>query len=77
MTNSIINGIQDDIRNEEFVEMYGDFQTMDTDLLIKIATGKVDARYVAAAMLAGRGVDESGNWVKFSTALKIWSKVVS
>jgi hypothetical protein len=48
-------------------------QTLPTDLLRALASGEIDAREVAAKLMAGRGLDEWGKWVGFERAAFIWS----
>jgi hypothetical protein len=61
------------IGTDKGAEYLGQFSCMSTDLLVKIAAGKVNAQAVAAAMLACRGLDNSGKWIGFDNADKFWS----
>ena len=48
-------------------------QTLSTDLLRALACGEIDAREVAAKLMAGRGLDQEGKWVGFEKAALAWS----
>ena len=48
-------------------------QTLPTDLLRALACGEIDAQEVAAKLMAGRGLDQEGEWVGFSNAAKVWT----
>ena len=41
------------------------FNLTDTELLIKIANGEIDAKELAKAQLANRGLNEKGEWVGY------------
>ena len=41
------------------------FNRIDTELLVKIASGEIDAQELARMQLANRGLNESGEWVGF------------
>lgn len=41
------------------------FQSTWTELLVKIASGEIDAQELARQELANRGLDLSGQWVGF------------
>lgn len=47
-------------------------QTLPTDLLRALACGEIDAREVAAKLMAGRGLDQEGKWVGFDKAAVVW-----
>lgn len=47
-------------------------QTLPTDLLRALACGEIDAREVAAKLMAGRGLDREGKWVGFPAAAAAW-----
>ena len=47
------------------------FSGTHTQLLTKIASGEIDARYLAKRELAARGQDKEGLWVGFDRAEKI------
>jgi hypothetical protein len=47
-------------------------QTLPTDLLQAMANGEIDAREVAAKLMADRGLDSEGQWVGFERAFKAW-----
>lgn len=47
-------------------------QTLPTDLLRALACGEIDAREVAAKLMAGRGLDQEGKWVGFPKAAVAW-----
>ena len=48
------------------------FSMTHNDLLIAIATGKLDAVQLARETLAGRGIGEGGVWVGFDRADAEW-----
>ncbi len=62
-----MNGTLRDELNPLFV-----FQMTHNDLLIAIATGKLDAVQLARETLAGRGIGEGGVWVGFDRADAEW-----
>lgn len=47
-------------------------QTLPTDLLRALACGEIDAREVAAKLMASRGLDDRGRWVGFDAAAGLW-----
>lgn len=47
-------------------------QTLPTDLLRALACGEIDAREVAAKLMAGRGLNREGKWVGFAKAADAW-----
>ena len=47
-------------------------QTLPTDLLRALACGEIDAREVAAKLMAGRGLDQEGRWVGFERSFEAW-----
>lgn len=47
-------------------------QTLPTDLLGALARGEIDAREVAAKLMADRGLDQEGRWVGFPQAAVAW-----
>ena len=47
-------------------------QPLPTELLIAMAKGEVDARAIAAQLMADRGLDGQGKWVGFEKAAKVW-----
>ena len=47
-------------------------QTLPTDLLRALACGEIDAREVAAKLMADRGLDRDGKWVGFARAAEAW-----
>ena len=49
-------------------------QTLPTDLLRALACGEIDAREVAAKLMAGRGLNREGKWVGFQKAAMTWGK---
>jgi len=52
------------------------FQGMSTKLLIKIASGKINAQEYAKHQMAQRGFGKKGEWVGFDQAEKIWKPKV-
>ena len=48
------------------------FSTFSTELLLKIANGKIDAKKFAKKEIANRGLDKNGQWAGFDNAEKIW-----
>lgn len=53
--------------NPEFI-----FSMTDTDLLLQLASGQLDAQQLVREALAARGVDARGAWVGFTAAAKVW-----
>ena len=47
-------------------------QTLPTDLLRALACGEIDAREVAAKLMADRGLNQEGKWVGFVQAAEVW-----
>ena len=47
-------------------------QTLPTDLLRALACGEINARELAAKLMAGRGLDQEGKWVGFDKAAVVW-----
>ena len=62
----IINEVSDD-KNPEYL-----FSDVDSKLLIDIASGKIDAKKLAAQEMSNRGFDKKGKWVGYDKAEKIW-----
>lgn len=56
-----------DKKNPEFA-----FQTMDTELLLKFASGEVDAMKMIKKEIANRGLNKDGEYVGFRQAEKVW-----
>ena len=52
------------------------FTGMYTELLVKLASGKVNAQEYAKFELQNRGFDASGNWIGFPAAKKLWKSKV-
>ena len=48
------------------------FQMTHNDLLVAIATGKIDAVQLAREELANRGMGKTGSWVGFDRAEAEW-----
>ena len=47
-------------------------QTIDTDLVIAIATGMIDAVKLARLEMANRGLNVDGRWIGFEAAANAW-----
>ena len=47
-------------------------QTLPADLLRALACGEIDAREVAAKLMADRGLDREGRWVGFDLSVEVW-----
>lgn len=47
-------------------------QPLPTELLNAMAKGEVDARVIAAQLMASRGLDREGKWVGFEKAKEVW-----
>lgn len=62
-----MNGTLRDELNPLFV-----FQMTHTDLLVQIATGKLDALQMVREELANRGMGKAGTWVGFDSAETEW-----
>lgn len=58
--------VSDDL-NPQFI-----FSMTATELLLKIASGKIDAIDFARKELSNRGIGKSGVWIGFSEAAKQW-----
>ncbi len=65
-TSSILKEVKDEL-NPNLM-----FQTMGTELLLKIALGKLDAQQYAKKEMANRGLDKKGKSVSFKDAETIW-----
>jgi hypothetical protein len=48
-------------------------QTLPTDLLRALASGEIDAKKLAAELMADRGLDQKGKWVGFEKAARVWA----
>lgn len=48
------------------------FSTTSVALLVQLATGKIDAKKLAATELANQGLGKNGKWVGFEKAKKEW-----
>lgn len=48
------------------------FSSTHTELLLAIATGKIDAKELAREEMANRGLDDNGKWIGFSDAKEGW-----
>ena len=53
--------------NPEFL-----YNTVDSELLLKIATGEIDPVKLAKRAMANRGLNKHGNWCGFNKAREIW-----
>jgi len=61
------------LNNEDAaIERYAIFQGIDTDVLLEIATGKVDLGELARIELAQRGLGKDGTWIGFPQARQCW-----
>lgn len=49
------------------------FNTVYTELLLKLASGAVDAQELACKEMACRGLGRNGEWVGFAQAKKQWN----
>ncbi len=47
-------------------------QPLPTELLKAMAEGEVDTQYLAAKLMAERGLGRDGKWVGFDAAAKAW-----
>ena len=63
-----MNGTLPDDLNPLFL-----FQMTHNDLLVAIATGKLDAVQLAREELANRGIGKAGTWVGFERAAFEWA----
>jgi len=61
---------ESDDLNPEYV-----FNIVHTELLLKLATGAVNAQELARKNMASRGLGCSGKWVGFDQAKKEWELV--
>jgi hypothetical protein len=53
-------------------EVEGTCQLLGHHALLAILEGRVDAKKVAAQLLAGRGFDKAGNWIGFNAAAALY-----
>ncbi len=61
------------LNNEDAaIERYAIFQGIDTDVLLEIATDKVDLGELARIELAQRGLGKNGKWIGFPQARQLW-----
>jgi hypothetical protein len=58
---------ESDDLNPEYV-----FNTVHTELLLKLATGAVNAQELARKNMVSRGLGRSGEWVGFDQAEEEW-----
>ena len=65
-TSSILKEVRDELNPDMM------FQTMATELLLKIALGKLDAQQYAKNEMKNRGLDKKGKSVSFKAAETIW-----
>jgi hypothetical protein len=49
------------------------FNTVHTELLLKLATGAVNAQKLACKNMASRGLGRNGEWIGFDQAKKEWN----
>jgi len=61
---------ESDDLNPEFV-----FNTVHTELLLKLATGAVNAQELACKNMASRGLGRNGEWGGFDQAKKEWGGI--
>ena len=59
---------------QEYNKAQEEFQTMPTDLIIKIISGELDPQKLASEQLANRGLNHDGEWVGFPKAKEISKK---
>jgi len=52
------------------------FATIPTELVAKVATGKVDAKEWAKQQMVNRGLDKRGKWIGHDKAEKLWKPKV-
>ena len=52
------------------------FQTLNTSLVLAIATKKINAVEYAKKEMENRGFDNKGKWVGFELAKKIWKSKI-
>ena len=67
MTSEESEDFIDDDRNPHFM-----FQGFNTDLLLAIASGELDAVSLARTELSHRGVNKDGKWVGFDRSAEIF-----
>lgn len=48
------------------------FNSIDSDLVLGVASGRIDAKAIAAEQMASRGLGLGGQWVGFEAARKVW-----
>ena len=58
---------ESDDLNPEYV-----FNTVHTELLLKLATGAVNAQELARKQMTSRGLGRNGEWIGFDQAKKEW-----
>lgn len=49
-------------------EIFGQIQTLDTNLLTRVVRCEIDLNQLAVLELASRGLDEYGQWIGFDKA---------
>lgn len=49
-------------------DKFGDIHCLSTDVLAGVAKGEIDLNQIAINHLAGRGLDENGQWIGFDEA---------
>ena len=60
----------DDELNPEFL-----FQDIETELLLKLASGELNADFLIRRALSHRGLDKAGKWIGFSASMVVWDIV--
>ncbi|MCI0560518.1 MAG: hypothetical protein MN733_18685 [Nitrososphaera sp.] len=72
--NRIISEIGQRILNNEdaALERYAIFQGINTDVLVELASGKVDLMELVRLELAQRGLGKDGKWIGFPQARQVW-----
>jgi hypothetical protein len=50
------------------------FQTIGTEIILKIALKKIDIIQISKNELISRGIDKKGKWVGPEKAKKVWNK---
>lgn len=70
ITGNKINEMSDD-ENPHFV-----FQSVNTKLLLAMATGKVNAQEYAKLEMVNRGFDKKGSWIGFKASKELWKPKV-
>jgi len=58
--------VADDL-NPEFI-----FDGIDTSLLLKLASGELNADFLIRRAIADRGLDKAGRWVGFDASSVVW-----